>query len=124
MPAQPIALVVDDEPIVRVDTAEMVEGEGFEVVEARTVDEAYDFLERYPSLRLVLTDIRTPGDMDGCELAWEIAKRWPSICVVVACEEGRPASTDLPPTAVVVTKPLTADVVHEAIEEYCGCDAR
>jgi hypothetical protein len=35
--SQPIALVVDDEPLLRMDTADMVAEEGFEVIEARTV---------------------------------------------------------------------------------------
>lgn len=42
---QPIALVVDDEPLVRMDTADMVEDEGFEVIEARTAQAAFKFLE-------------------------------------------------------------------------------
>ena len=36
-----------------------------------------------------------------------------------------PRGHGLPPTAIFVAKPLSADVVHEAIEEYCGsCDVR
>lgn len=49
---EPVALVVDDEPIVRMDTVEMVEDEGFDVAQARTLEDAYDFLTRYPSLQL------------------------------------------------------------------------
>lgn len=122
---QPVALVVDDEPVIRMDTADMVEDEGFNVVQARTVKDAYDFLTKYPSLQLVLTDLETPGSMDGCELAWEVSKRWPHICVIVASGSERPKADGLPPSAVFVAKPLSADVVHEAIEEYCGsCDVR
>jgi len=123
-PRQPVALVVDDEPIVRMDTADMVEDEGFDVVQARTVEDAYGFLTRYSSLQLVLTDLETPGSMDGCELAWEVSRRWPHICIIVASCSKRP-EVGLPPSAIFVAKPLSADVVHEAIEEYCGsCDVR
>lgn len=125
MRSPPLALVVDDEPVLRMDVADMVEDEGYQVVEARTVDAAYSFLAQYPSLRLLVTDIETPGTMDGCQLAWEVSKRWPHICVVVASSIRRPADGELPPSAIYVAKPLTADVVHEAIEEYCGaCDVR
>ena len=121
----PVALVVDDEPVVRMDTADMVEDEGFEVIEARTVDAACEFLKQHPSIRLVVTDTETPGSMSGCELAWEISRRWPAVCVVVASGTGRPEDDDLPPSAVYVSKPLSADVVHEAVEEYCrNCDVR
>lgn len=107
------------------NTAEMVEDEGFNVVQTRTVEDAYDFLSRYSSLRLVLTDLETPGNMDGCQLAWEVSKRWPHICVVLASNSGRPPVGSLPPNAIFVAKPLSPDVVHEAIEEYCGnCDLR
>jgi CheY-like chemotaxis protein len=116
----PVALVVDDEPLVRMDTADMVAGEGFAVIEARTADEAFRFLEDHHSLRLVVTDIQTGGEMDGCKLAWEVKKRWPHICVVVASGASRPAEGDLPPSAIFVAKPISPDVVHEAIEEYCG----
>lgn len=91
---QPIALVVDDEPLVRMDTADMVADEGFEVIEARTADAAFKFLEDYHSLRLVVTDVITGGEMDGYQLAWEINERWPHICVVVAAKPlGRPTAT-------------------------------
>ena len=115
----PIALVVDDEPLIRMDTADMVADEGFAVVEARTAEEAFRYLEDHASLELVVTDIETGGAMNGCELAWEVTKRWPHICVVVASGATRPADGDLPPSTIFVAKPISADVVHEAIEVYC-----
>jgi DNA-binding NtrC family response regulator len=116
----PVALVVDDEPLIRMDTADMVADEGFAVVEARTAEEAFRYLENHQSLKLVVTDIETGGSMNGCQLAWEVSRRWPTICVVVASGAVRPANGDLPPSAIFVAKPISADVVHEAIEEYCG----
>ncbi|UVC10468.1 response regulator [Rhizobium sp. TH2] len=121
---QPIALVVDDEPIIRMDTADMVAEEGFEVIKARTLEDAFKFLTDCPSLKLVVTDIETPGSMTGCQLAWEVANRWPHICVVVASGAGRPVDGELPPSTIFIAKPISQDVVHEAIEEYCHCDAR
>jgi len=118
--ASPVALVVDDEPLIRMDTADMVAEEGFDVVEARTADEAFRFLQEHHSLQLLITDIQTGGSMDGCALAWEVKRRWPHICVVVASGAIRPAEGDLPPSAIFVAKPISPDVVHEAIEEYCG----
>ncbi|WP_246618005.1 hypothetical protein [Rhizobium populisoli] len=37
---EPIALVVDDEPLIRMNTADIVSDEGFDVIEATTADEA------------------------------------------------------------------------------------
>jgi DNA-binding NtrC family response regulator len=105
--------------------ADMVADEGFDIIEARTADEAYRFLQDHPSLRLVITDIQTGGVMNGCELAWEVKRRWLHICVVVASGPVRPDHGDLPPCAIFAAKPISPDVVHEAIEEYCGqCNAR
>lgn len=116
----PISLVVDDEPLIRMDTADMVAEEGFDVVEARTADEALRFLDQHRFLQLLVIDIQTGGSMNGCELAWEVKKRWPHICVVVASGAVRPSGDDLPPTAIFVAKPISPEVVHKAIEEYCG----
>ena len=116
----PIALVVDDEPLIRMDKADMVADEGFDVIEARTVDEAFLFLEKNNSLQLIVTDIQTGGPMNGCELAWEVKKRWPHICGVVASGAVRPAEGDVPTSPIFVAKPISPDVVHEAIEAYCG----
>lgn len=54
-----------DEPLILMDTADMIAEEGFAVVEARTADEAFKFLELHPTLALLFTDVQTPGDMDG-----------------------------------------------------------
>ena len=45
--AEPIALVVDDEPLIRMDTADFISEAGYYVVEADTADEAFAFLEKY-----------------------------------------------------------------------------
>lgn len=107
------------------DTAGMVSDEGCDVIEARTADEAFRFLEDHPSLRLLITDIQTGGAMNGCELAWEVKQRWPHIFVVVASGAVRPANGEQPPSAIFAAKPISPDVVQEAIEEFCGqCDVR
>lgn len=41
----PVALVVDDEPLIRMDIADMVTEEGYEVIEAGSADEALTLLD-------------------------------------------------------------------------------
>ena len=36
----PVVLIVDDEPLIRMDAAKMIEAAGFEVIEAANADEA------------------------------------------------------------------------------------
>ncbi|MBB5539548.1 response regulator [Rhizobium giardinii] len=54
---EPIALVVDDEPLILMDTADMVTNEGFAVFEATTAEDAYAFLTHHPSTELLFTDV-------------------------------------------------------------------
>jgi hypothetical protein len=63
-------LVVEDEPIVRMDAAMTLEDEGFEVIEAATARSALAMLEkRHGEVVALFTDVDMPGDMDGLELA-------------------------------------------------------
>ncbi|MBZ0173372.1 MAG: sigma 54-interacting transcriptional regulator, partial [Phycisphaerales bacterium] len=75
-------LLVEDETLLRESLAELLEDEGFEVVQARNGREGHDrLIER--SFDLVLSDIRMP-EMDGAELlrrARRIAPQTPVIIV-------------------------------------------
>ncbi|CAN7691128.1 hypothetical protein LJR098_002344 [Rhizobium sp. LjRoot98] len=62
----------------------MLADEGDVGVEATTAGQAYEFLNRHSSLQLVVTDVQTPGELDGFVLARVVAERWPHICVVIA----------------------------------------
>jgi CheY-like chemotaxis protein len=116
----PIALVVDDEPLILMDTADMISDEGFAVVEARTADEAFEFLGRHSSLQLLFTDVQMPGDMDGFELARLVASKWPHICVIVASGAASPQPGDIPDNARFISKPFTAQLVSDVLRDHCN----
>lgn len=116
--AEPIALVVDDEPLIRMDTADFISEAGYYVVEADTADEAFAFLEKYSSLQLLFTDVQTGGDLDGFELARKVAERWPDIEVIVASGARMPKEGDLPSNASFVQKPFSAETLLEALQEH------
>jgi len=80
---RPVVFVVDDEPLVRLNTAAIVEDAGFEVLEAATADAAIRLLEQRSEIRVVFADIRMPGSMDGVALAQAIRERWPPVSVVL-----------------------------------------
>jgi two-component system, cell cycle response regulator CpdR len=63
-----VVLIVDDEPLVRLVTTDMLEDLGCEVVTASNSKEALEKLSYDPRIEVLLTDINMPG-MDGCELA-------------------------------------------------------
>lgn len=116
---EPIALVVDDEPLVRMDAVDIISDEGYAIVEATTADQAYEFLDRHSSLQLVFTDVQMPGEMDGFDLARVVAKRWPHICVVIASGAAVPGPGDIPDNANFISKPFTAELVHEVLKKHC-----
>ena len=106
---EPIALVVvDDEPIIRMNTPNIIADEGYSIVEATTADEAYAFLDRHSSLQLFFTDVQMPGELNGFAPARKVQERWPHICVIVASGMLRLEVGDLPSNARFVSKPFSA----------------
>lgn len=76
-------LVVEDEVLLRLDLSAHLEGVGYEVVEAGCAAEAIEVLERDSTIRVVFTDIRMPGEMDGMALARCVRERWPPTIIVI-----------------------------------------
>jgi CheY-like chemotaxis protein len=62
-------LVVEDEVLVRMAIADKLRDAGYSVVEASNPNEALEVLRHNPDVRLVFSDIRMPGSMDGLNLA-------------------------------------------------------
>jgi CheY-like chemotaxis protein len=76
-------LVVDDEPLVRMNACDMFEDMGFEVIDAADGKEALDLLETRSDIDLIFTDCLMPR-MTGPELAATAARRWPGTRIVLA----------------------------------------
>lgn len=72
-------LVVEDEPLLRMNAVDMIETAGFQVLEAGSADDAIAILEKRDDIRVVFTDIQIPGSMDGLKLARAVRGRWPPI---------------------------------------------
>ncbi|SDC51237.1 Signal transduction histidine kinase [Sphingomonas sp. YR710] len=73
-----IILVVEDEDQVRTTTVEALRSIGFTVLHAADGEDALIIVQRWPGIRIVLTDIVMPG-MSGRELAKRIARLQPAI---------------------------------------------
>lgn len=115
---EPIALVVDDEALIRMDTSDIVSDAGFHVIEARTADEALEFLQLHNSLQLLFTDIQMPGSIDGIGLAQAVAKQWPHIKVIVASGAVEPREGLLPKSATFLNKPISVALVRETLKQF------
>jgi CheY-like chemotaxis protein len=62
-------LVVEDDPLVRMDVAVTIQRAGFKAIEAANADEAVELLADHADINILLTDVDMPGSMDGVELA-------------------------------------------------------
>jgi len=75
-------LLVDDEDIVRIATAEMIRDLGHDVVEAGSGAEALASLENGLDVDVLITDYMMPG-MDGAALALRVGKTHPQLPVLL-----------------------------------------
>jgi two-component system, response regulator PdtaR len=91
-----VILIVEDELLIRLNAVEMIEGAGFEVVEAASADEAIAILEGRLDITVVFTDIQMPGRMDGLKLAAAVRDRWPPIKIVATSGRVKLGPDDLP----------------------------
>jgi DNA-binding NtrC family response regulator len=80
---KPVVLIVEDEPLVRLVAAALLQDAGFETLEADTADDALHLLEEHEDVRVLFSDIQIPGDKDGLDLAIEVHGRWPEIGLVL-----------------------------------------
>ena len=112
-PARPAVLIVEDEVLLRMDAADLVEEAGFAAIEAADADEAVAILEARPDIALLFTDVNMPGDMNGIDLAEHLKRLNPELHLIItsALPVLRPVN-QLP--ALFVAKPYHADEVGSA----------
>ena len=67
-----LVLVVEDDPGVRDVAVQMLEMEGFEVLEAVDAQSGLEKFRQNPDVDLVFTDVIMPGGISGIEMAKEI----------------------------------------------------
>lgn len=117
---RPVVLVVEDEILIRMNTVDIFEELGFDVVEAGSADEAIIILESRNDIRVLFTDIDMPGSMDGLKLASAVADRWPPIRVIVTSGHVRVRIDEMPSTGVFMGKPYTAKQIRSELSEFCA----
>lgn len=101
----PVALVVEDEMLVRMILVDILMDDGFEVIEATTGDEALLALKRRPDVHLIVSDVEMPGAVNGFMLAQHAAKERPDIHIIIVSGRATPKAGDLPEGARFIAKP-------------------
>lgn len=100
-----LVLVVEDDALLRMHAAEMIEEAGFEVVEAADADAAIRILESRTDIRIIFTDVDMPGSMNGLKLAHAVADRWPPIRIIATSGQFSMHDGDLPEGGRFIAKP-------------------
>jgi PAS domain S-box-containing protein len=76
-------LVVEDDPAVRQVAVSTLRSLGFEVAEAQNGDEAALLLRDNTHVRLVLSDVRMPGELTGIDLARIVKRDMPGVRILL-----------------------------------------
>jgi len=117
---QSTVLLVEDEPLIRLFIAELLEDAGFRVVEAANAVEALVILEAGLPVNVLLTDVDMPVGCNGFELAHKVHECWPEAEILIITGRQWPAYGDLPPGAAFLAKPCPNEAivshVHSAAE--------
>ena len=118
---EPLILVVEDQEILRLYAADLLEEHGFRVVEAQNAAAALKVLETRNDVRMLFTDIQMPGALDGMDLAREVHQRWPRVLLVITSGQKKPTEAEIPDHGRFVAKPYRAaellgqvdDMIHK-----------
>ncbi|RKE43566.1 MULTISPECIES: response regulator [unclassified Sphingomonas] len=109
----PYALVVDDDPLIMMDTTSILEDAGFRFYEAMDGDEAKRILAaNSENIVLLFSDVDMPGETNGFALARHVAENWPAIEIVIASGHVLPKPGEMPEKATFISKPFNKQMVH------------
>jgi CheY-like chemotaxis protein len=107
-------LVVEDDPGLQEVIVSHLREAQFGVITAGTGDEALAYLKGGEPLDVLFTDIRTPGEADGWEVARRFRERYPELPVLYAT--GFEETLHPVPGGVLIPKPYRGSQVIWAIE--------
>ena len=115
-----VALLVDDEVLVRMSTADMLIDFGFQVVEAGSAEEALQCLETCTMPSILITDHLMPG-MSGSDLAREVRAMYPRLPILILSGYSKLGgiAQDLP----LLTKPFRNADLEASISALLPFDA-
>lgn len=79
----PAVLVVEDEAIIRMMLVDELEDAGIAAIEAEGADAAVAILSNGATIRVVVTDVRMPGSIDGLGLAAWMRDQAPRVPIII-----------------------------------------
>lgn len=105
-----LALVVEDEWLVRMEIADALDTTGWTVLEANTGEAALAMVDHNPKIDLVVTDIRLPGPTSGWDVADAFRAADPKTAIIYCSGNPRDELRQVP-ESVFLTKPCRMDML-------------
>ena len=115
-----LVLVVEDEALIRINSADVIRDLGFDVIEAVDADHAVSLLESVPGITVLFTDVQMPGSMDGLLLATVVRDRWPPIALLITSGKLSSPTADIPTGAGFIPKPYSPLQLKEKLHSLTG----
>jgi PAS domain S-box-containing protein len=106
------ALLVDDEDLVRMITADMLSDLGYAVIEATSAEEALSLIQKGEAFDLLVTDHLMPG-INGTDLAREVRSAKPGLPVLLVSGYADGVDSDLPR----LRKPFRAEELASSLAQ-------
>ena len=118
---QKVVLIVEEEALIRMNAAEVIEDAGDGVVEAGDAEEAIQVLENRDDVSIMFTDIdMLTGSMNGLRLAATVSRRWPPIRIIATSGRIAVRDGDLPAGSLFLPKPYTHNVQTAALADIAA----
>lgn len=111
-----VVLVVDDEPLIRMNAVDILEDRGFVAIEADNAEHALEQLDTHPEIDVLFTDINMPGTLDGLDLARKVYALRPDIQLILTSGKMRPSEAEIPDHGKFFAKPYSGQQVAQLIE--------
>ncbi|HEU0045277.1 response regulator [Sphingomonas sp.] len=115
-----VVLVVDDEPLIRMNAADMLADAGWIAIEAANAAEALVQLAAHPEVTVLFTDINMPGEMDGLDLARRVHDLRPDVHLIITSGKMRPRRDELPGGGEFLGKPYREGQFLELLQAVSG----
>lgn len=115
-----VLLLVEDQALIRMDTAEELRSGGWTVYEAANADDALEQLHCHRDITALFTDIDMPGSMDGLQLSRLAKAECDQLKIVVTSGMQMPCGEELPLGAVFVAKPYHVARVKSALSGFAA----
>jgi PAS domain S-box-containing protein len=118
-----LILLVEDDDLVRLCSAEMLQDLGYRVLAAGAAEEALQMLEDNPDIRLLFSDLGLPGALDGEALARRTRARRPEVKILLTTgysQSGPDGRRRVAPGLEMLAKPFNFARLSEALGRLLG----